>query len=63
MKFRILIQKTISWTPHFKQKIKWIYHTFDDGVFQHSTIEKDYPGWEVSMFWPMWWLTKSRETH
>lgn len=50
--FRVLIQKTVAYYPRFKQKTKWIELDFIDSVFSHAKVEANYPGWEVSMFWP-----------
>jgi hypothetical protein len=54
MKYRFSIQKYIQWSPRVKVKEKVVFVTADSGKDAYSQIEKDFPGWGISMFWPVW---------
>jgi len=51
-KFIFLIQKTVSWYPRWKQKIKWVEVHAEDVKDAYNKIGINFSDWEVSMFWP-----------
>lgn len=53
MKFYFNIVKTTMWTPRYKASSKNLVIQASNYDEAKALLEKTYPNWEVSMFWPI----------
>lgn len=53
MKFKFYINKYIQWTPRNKKLYKSVVIEAKDLIEARKILYENYPGWEVSMFWPI----------
>ena len=53
MKHLFLIQKTLSWSPRFKQALKNVIVEADDYEQANRILMERYFDWSVSMYWPI----------
>ena len=53
-KFKFFLVKTVQWSPSISQEHKTLTIVAKDSFSARDFVLKDYPSWDISMFWLVW---------